>query len=75
MRYSSKAWAGKGGYQMQHKVITVIKREYITRVKTKGFLASILLMPVMMFIVMVLPSFMMTLQHKSDEIKNVCRFR
>lgn len=59
---------------MQHKVITVIKREYITRVKTKGFLASILLMPVMMFIVMVLPSFMMTLQHKSDEIKTYVVF-
>ena len=59
---------------MQHKVITVIKREYITRIKTKGFLASILLMPVMMFIVMVLPSFMMTLQHKSDEIKTFVVF-
>ena len=59
---------------MQHKVITVIKREYITRVKTKGFVASILLMPVMMFIVMVLPSFMMTLQHKSDEIKTYVVF-
>ena len=59
---------------MQHKVITVIKREYITRVKTKGFLASILLMPVMMFIVMVLPSFMMTLQHKSDEMKTYVVF-
>ena len=60
---------------MQRKVITVIKREYITRVKTKGFVASILLMPVMMFIVMVLPSFMMTLQHKSDEIKTFVVFR
>ena len=59
---------------MQHKVTTVIKREYITRVKTKGFLASILLMPVMMFIVMVLPSLMMTLQHKSDEIKTFVVF-
>ena len=59
---------------MQHKVITVIKREYITRVKTKGFVASILLMPVMMFIVMVLPSLMMTLQHKSDEIKTYVVF-
>ncbi len=59
---------------MQRKVITVIKREYITRVKTKGFVASILLMPVMMFIVMVLPSLMMTLQHKSDEIKTFVVF-
>ena len=59
---------------MRHKVITVIKREYITRVKTKGFVASILLMPVMMFIVMVLPSLMMTLQHKSDEIKTYVVF-
>ena len=54
---------------MLRRVSTVIKREYITRVKTKGFVASILLMPVMMFIVMVLPSLMMTLQHKSEEIK------
>ena len=59
---------------MLRKVITVIKREYITRVKTKGFVASILLMPVMMSIVMVLPSLMMTLQHKSDEIKTFMVF-
>ena len=59
---------------MQHKVITVIKREYITRVKTKGFVASVLLMPVMMSIVMILPSLMMTLQHKSDEIKTYVVF-
>ena len=59
---------------MRYKVITVIKREYITRVKTKGFVASILLMPVMMFIVMILPSLMMTLQHKSDEIKTFVVF-
>ncbi len=59
---------------MLRKVITVIKREYITRVKTKGFIASILLMPLMMSIVMVLPSLMMTLQHKSDEIKTFVVF-
>ena len=59
---------------MRHKVITVIKREYITRVKTKGFIASVLLMPVMMFIVMVLPSLMVSLQHKSDEIKTFVVF-
>ncbi len=59
---------------MQRKVITVIKREYITRVKTKGFAASILLMPVMMCIMMVLPSLMMTLQHKSDETKTFVVF-
>ena len=59
---------------MRHKVITVIKREYITRVKTKGFVASILLMPVMMSIVMVLPSLMVSLQHKSDEIKTFVVF-
>jgi len=59
---------------MQPKVITVIKREYITRVKTKGFVASVLLMPVMMFIVMLLPSLMVTWQPKSDEIKTVIVF-
>ena len=59
---------------MQHKVITVIKREYITRVKTKGFVASVLLMPVMMFIVMLFPSLMVTWQPKSDEIKTFVVF-
>ena len=59
---------------MQHKVITVIKREYITRVKTKGFVASVLLMPVMMFVVMLLPSLMVTWQPKSDEIKTFIVF-
>ena len=59
---------------MQHKVITVIKREYITRVKTKGFVASVLLMPVMMFIVMLLPSLMVMWQPKSDEIKTFIVF-
>ena len=59
---------------MQHKVITVIKREYITRVKTKGFVASVLLMPVMMFIVMLFPSLMVTWQPKSDEIKTFIVF-
>ena len=59
---------------MQHKVITVIKREYITRVKTKGFVASVLLMPVMMFIVMLLPSLMVAWQPKSDEIKTFVVF-
>ena len=59
---------------MQPKVITVIKREYMTRVKTKGFIVSVLLMPVMMFILMLLPSLMMTLQHKSDQIKTYVVF-
>ena len=59
---------------MQHKVITVIKREYITRVKTKGFVASVLLMPVMMFIVMLLPSLMVMWEPKSDEIKTFVVF-
>ena len=54
---------------MNNKIITVIKREYITRVKTKGFIASILLMPVMMFIMAVLPSLMMTTQRKSEKMK------
>ena len=59
---------------MQPKVITVMKREYITRVKTKGFVASVLLMPAMMFIVMLLPSFMVAWQPKSDELKTVIVF-
>ena len=74
MRYLFKVYKEKEGGQIHHKVITVIKREYITRVKTKGFVASVLLMPVMMFIVMLLPSLMVTWQHKSDKIKTVVVF-
>ena len=59
---------------MQAKVITVIKREYITRVQTKGFVASVLLMPAMMFIVMLLPSLMVMWEPKSDEIKTFVVF-
>ena len=59
---------------MQPKVITVIKRECITRVKTKGFVASVLLMPAMMFIVMLLPSLMVMWEPKSDQIKTFVVF-
>ena len=59
---------------MKSKVITVIKREYITRVKTKGFVVSIILMPAMMFILTLLPSLMMMIQHKSETMKTFVVF-
>lgn len=59
---------------MKSKVLTVIKREYMTRVKTKGFVVSIVLMPAMMFILTLLPSLMMMMQHKSDTIKTFIVF-
>ena len=33
---------------MPNKIVAVIKREYTTRVKSKGFVVSLFLMPVLM---------------------------
>lgn len=57
---------------MQRKVIAVIKREYITRVKTKGFIASVVLTPLLMLIGTLLPILMtMRTQHTSEKIETV----
>ena len=42
------------------KVLTIIKREYLTRVKTKGFLIGTFLLPVMMITMMLAPAFFMS---------------
>ena len=39
----------------------IIEREYTSRVKTKAFLATTILVPVLMFVCMALPAFLMTL--------------
>ena len=56
---------------MQRKVIAVIKREYLTRVKTKGFIASVALTPLLMLIVTLLPSLMMRMQYTPEKIETV----
>ncbi len=51
------------------KVMTIIKREYLTRVKTKGFLIGTFLLPVLMFAMMMMPAFFMSRAGKSAQDK------
>ena len=52
---------------MPNKVVTVIKREYMTRVKSKGFVASLFLMPMLICAVMLLPSLMATMEATMEQ--------
>ena len=54
-----------------NKVSAVIKREYMTRVRNKGFILSLVLMPLFMAILTVLPSLMMQVRQKTGDIKTV----
>ncbi len=51
------------------KVFSIIKREYVTGVKTKGFLIGTFLLPVMMFAMMMLPAFFMSRAGKTAQDK------
>lgn len=51
------------------KAWPIIKREYLTRVKTKGFLIGTFLLPVMMFAMMMMPAFFMSRAGKSAQDK------
>ncbi|MBN1479044.1 ABC transporter permease [candidate division KSB1 bacterium] len=51
------------------KLFAIIKREYLTRVKTKGFLIGTFLLPVMMFAMMMMPAFFMSRAGKSAQHK------
>lgn len=53
------------------KVMTIIKREYLTRVKTKGFFIGTFLLPVFMFAMMMMPAFFMSRAGKSAQQKIV----
>jgi ABC-2 type transport system permease protein len=46
------------------KLLTVIRREYVTRVKTKGFWISTALIPAFMVVITVVPSLMATRQQE-----------
>ena len=46
------------GRQSVRRLFVVIKREYLTRVKTKGFIISTIATPLFILVVMVLPSVM-----------------
>ena len=56
---------------MPNKIVTVIKREYTTRVRTKGFVASVFLVPVLICTVILLPSFIATMDQKTASVRRL----
>ena len=56
---------------MPNKIVTVIKREYMTRVKSKGFIASLFLMPALMCGLVVLSSFLAIMEHRTKEMRKL----
>ena len=56
---------------MPNKIVAVIKREYMTRVKSKGFIASLFLMPVLMCGLVLLSSFLAIVGDKTEEIRKL----
>ena len=56
---------------MPNKVVTVIKREYMTRVKSKGFIVSLCLMPALMCILMFLSSLLAAIEPKAQELRKL----
>ena len=56
---------------MPNKIVTVIKREYTTRVKSKGFVVSLFLMPVLMCGLVLLSSFLAIMEDKTKEIRKL----
>jgi ABC-2 type transport system permease protein len=51
------------------KIMTIISHEYLTRVKTKGFLIGTLIGPILMLAVMVIPGLLMVLTSDSSSKK------
>ena len=56
---------------MPNKIVAVIKREYMTRVKSKGFIASLFLMPVLMCGLVLLSSFLAIVGDTTEEIRKL----
>ena len=56
---------------MPNKVVTVIKREYMTRVKSKGFIASLFLMPMLMCGLVLLSSFLAIMDHRTEDMRKL----
>ncbi len=56
---------------MPNKIVTVIKREYMTRVKSKGFVVSLFLMPVLMCGLVALSSFLAIMEGKTEEMRKL----
>ena len=56
---------------MPNKIVTVIKREYMTRVKSKGFIFSLCLMPALMCGMIFLSGLLATIEPKTEEMKKL----
>ncbi len=56
---------------MPNKIVAVIKREYTTRVKSKGFIVSLFLMPVLMCGLVALSSFLAIMEGKTEEMRKL----
>ena len=56
---------------MPNKIVTVIKREYMTRVKSKGFIASLFLIPMLMCGLVLLSSFLAIMEDKTEEMRKL----
>ena len=56
---------------MPNKIVAVIKREYMTRVKSKGFVVSLFLMPVLMCGMVLLSSFLAIMEDKTEEVRKL----
>ena len=56
---------------MPNKIVTVIKREYTTRVKSKGFVVSLFLMPVLMCGLVFLSSFLAIMEDRTKDIRKL----
>ncbi|MCY4402861.1 MAG: ABC transporter permease [Candidatus Poribacteria bacterium] len=56
---------------MPNKMLTVIKREYMTRIKSKGFIFSLFLMPLSMCVMVFLSVFLTSMQSKTKETREL----
>lgn len=56
---------------MPNKIVAVIKREYMTRVKSKGFIVSLFLMPVLMCGLVLLSSFLAIMEDKTEDMRKL----
>ena len=56
---------------MPNKIVAVIKREYMTRVKSKGFIVSLFLMPLLMCGLVLLSSFLAIMEDKTEEMRKL----
>ena len=56
---------------MPNKIVTVIKREYTTRVKSKGFVVSLFLMPVLMCGLVFLSSFLAIMEDRTKDMRKL----